>query len=218
MTHPEIRAVIFDCDGTLVDSEPISLRVLVEMLDDWGLSVAHEEAMQRWAGCDLHEIFREAESRADRKLPGDFMDTFRVEQLKRLREELQPIDGAAELLRTITMRHCVASNAPRVKVRCCLEATELIDFFDADLVLSAYDVNAWKPLPDVFLHAAKQMSVEPKHCAVVEDSQFGIDAGVAAGMHVFALDPQRKYLGLGSEGNISSIQRLSELIPILGAG
>lgn len=214
MSTPEIQAVIFDCDGTLVDSEPISQQVLVELFESLGLQVTHAYAMEHWAGRDLHELFRAAESQLKRSLPEDFSETFRNLQLKRLRDELKPIQGAAELLTSVNKPMCVASNAPLIKVRCCLETTCLIDFFEVNRLFSAYDVGVWKPQPDVFLYAAKEMGVRPEHCAVIEDSPCGIQAGVAAGMQVFAYAPESS----GNEENdsrgasVKSVTRLDELI------
>lgn len=211
MPRPEIQAVIFDCDGTLVDSEPISQQVLVELFDSLGLHVTHAYAMEHWAGRDLHEIFRVAEAQLKRSLPEDFSETFRALQLQRLRDELKPVKGAAELLASVNKPMCVASNAPLIKVRCCLETTGLIDFFEANRLFSAYDVSAWKPQPDVFLHAARQMGVAPEHCAVVEDSPCGIQAGIAAGMQVFAYAPQQMKQGT------TTVAELAELEHVLGS-
>jgi len=212
MSSPEIQAVIFDCDGTLVDSEPISQQVLVELFESLGFHVSHAYAMEHWAGRDLAEIFRAVESQLKHSLPDDFTETFRKLQLQRLRDELKPIDGAVALLKSVTKPMCVASNAPLVKVRCCLETTGLIDFFESDRLFSAYDVGVWKPQPDVFLYAAKQLGVQPANCAVIEDSPSGIEAGVAAGMQVFAYTPDE----LSREtSRVRNVTEIVELMPLL---
>lgn len=214
MTNPDIHAIIFDNDGTLVDSEPISIRVLTELVAGHGFEIAHSVAMEKWAGRDLHEVLLEVESHLGRKLPDDFLDTFRAEQMSRLATEVTAIDGAAELLEAIDRPRCVASNAPQNKMRLCLETTSLLRFFKTDHLFSAYDVEAWKPKPDLFLHAADQMNTDPQHCAVVEDSRFGIEAGIAAGMQVFVLDPHGRFQ---PSQQYSRLACLSELIPIFRA-
>ena len=211
MPHPEIKAVIFDCDGTLVDSEPISLRVLLGKIAEQGLTVSHDDAMNRWAGGDLADVLKEVESEIGRPLPGTFIDDFRAEQMAELGRSVVAIDGAAELLRTLSKPRCVASNAPVDKIRLCLKTTGLFEHFDEERIFSAYQLNAWKPRPDLFLHAAQQLDVAPANCAVVEDSLFGVEAGLNAGMRVFAYDIPREKLGNRS---VTSIDDLTELIPI----
>ena len=206
-----IKAVIFDSDGTLVDSEPISLKVLVELIAERGLQIPHDKAVAKWSDCDLADVFREIEERLGSKLPDNFLDTFREHQLERLSAEVKPISGAKELLASLTLPFCVASNAPQNKVRLCLETTELLPLVKSDCIFSAYDINAWKPRPDLFLHAAKQLGFEPAECAVVEDSGVGVEAGIAAGMQVYAYDPHSE---LGAIDGAVTIRELSELTPV----
>jgi len=187
-----IDAVIFDCDGTLVDSEVLSLQVLVDYIAELGLDVPHEEAMSRFAGTNLSLVFSELAGRLNRPLPEDHVEEFRRRQIERLRRDLQPMEGAAPLLEAMTLPFCVASNAPRPKIRVCLEETGLAKHFDETRIFSAYDIDRWKPEPDLFFAAADRLGVRPERCAVVEDSTPGIEAGLAAGMTVFALDPHGK--------------------------
>ena len=191
MSEP-ILGVIFDCDGTLVDSEPISLRVLVELIDELGHAIEHKVAVARWAGRDLAEVFKEIETEMGKPLPEDFLETFRAHQLARLEVEVQPVPGAEQVLSTITLPFCVASNAPKNKVLLCLTSAGLLKHVPEEQVFSAYDVNAWKPKPDLFLHAAEEIGVRPKNCAVVEDSCVGVQAALSAGMQVFAYDPHEQ--------------------------
>ena len=206
----EIHAVIFDCDGTLVDSERLSLAVLVEHVAEFGLHVTHEEAMERFAGNELSVVFREFEERLGCPLPETFLDDFRSRQMTVLEEHVQPIDGAHDVLQSLRLPRCVASNAPVNKIKLCLQATGLLQHFDEAHIFSAYQINAWKPKPDLFLMAAETLNVAPEHCAVVEDSHFGVHAGLAAGMQVFAFDPHQK-MSLTEE--VVRISSLSELSP-----
>jgi len=208
-----LEAVIFDCDGTLVDSEPISIRTLVDLVGEQGAEFDVDDAIHRWAGRDLKEVFAEIESRLGRPLPDGFLEAFRTAQMRRLENEVRPMPGAAELIRSITYKTCVASNAPLSKVRLCLGATGLLPLFKDDHLFSAYQVQAWKPLPDLFLHAASEIGVDPAHCLVVEDSPAGIEAGLNAGMTVVAYDPHSR---LEPIDGMAVIHHLSELLPLLG--
>lgn len=205
----DFDGVIFDCDGTLVDSETISLRVLVEMISERGLELDHAEAMERFAGGDLPKVFAEIETQLDAPLPADFIDLFRARQIPALAEAVEPIHGAYELLSSLTKPFCVASNAPISKVRLCLETAGLLQLIPTGYLHSAYEVNAWKPQPDVFLKAAKGLGLEPEKCAVVEDSKFGVEAGLRAGMHVFAFDPHHRMGDVDSR--VVTVRKLSEL-------
>ena len=212
MTSTDIQAIIFDCDGTLVDSEPLSLKVLVELVAEHGLDIPHDEAIQRWSGGHLDEIVIEIEARLGRALPGEFLSTFRGRQLARLATDVQPVHGANELLQAVGKPRCIASNAPRNKIQLCLQTTRLDHFFEVSQIFSAYEVEAWKPRPDLFLHAADQLGVAPERCAVVEDSEFGIEAGLAAGMQVFVYDPRETQ---PDRDGVHAVSRLTDLIPAL---
>ena len=211
MPRQEIHAVIFDCDGTLVDSEPTTIRVLVNQIAAHGWTVPHDEAMRRWAGGELADVLREVEAKLGRALPDTFIDGFRAEQMEQLGKTVLPIPGAEELLSNMTKPRCVGSNAPLDKIRLCLGTTGLINFFDEDHVFSAYEIEAWKPKPDLFLHAAERLGVAPANCAVVEDSRFGVEAGVNAGMQVFAYNIDEPILG---NHGVTRIDDLTELIPL----
>ena len=211
MNAPKIEAVIFDCDGTLVDSETLSLSVLVEFVAEFGLEIPHEEALQQFAGNELSVVFRTIEERLERSLPDDFLDRFRERQIAVLKQELQAIEGAHDLLASINLPFCVASNAPLNKIAVCLETTGLHQHFAPNRIFSAYEIQVWKPEPDLFLKAAHAVGVAPENCAVVEDSSFGINAGLAAGMQVFAFNPHRP--GSTDDSGVRSIQHLDELKP-----
>ena len=189
MTPSDALCIIFDSDGTLVDTERLSITVLCEHLASNGIPIDLSQAVANWPGQDLHEVLAIAQHESGVQLPSSFMDEFRVLQLARLEAEVQPIPGARELLGSISKPRCVASNAPTIKVEMCLRVTELLPYFDDDSIFSAYDVSAWKPKPDVFIHAATKMGFSPNQCVVIEDSMAGIQAGLAAGAHVIAYDP-----------------------------
>ncbi|MCH2203646.1 MAG: HAD-IA family hydrolase [Fuerstiella sp.] len=211
MNTDPLEAVLFDCDGTLVDSESPSIRVLVNFVSEFGLQLDFEEALREFSGNELAEVLRGIEQKLGRSLPQDFEQQFRRRQIPILKEQLQAIDGAAELLNAMTLPACVASNAPLHKIQVCLEATGLDRHFAKSRIFSAYQIQTWKPAPDLFLMAAQSLGVAPARCAVVEDSRFGIDAGLAAGMQVFAFDPHGVH---DHNPQVTSVRSLSRLIPI----
>ena len=206
-----IKAILWDCDGTLVDSEVISLKVLVDLVAHHGLSIPPQQAVEEWSGCDLHEVIEEIGRRLGKPLPANFIDTFREHQLARLAVDVQPVAFAESLLTGMSLPYCVASNAPQNKIRLCLQTTGLLPYVDPNLIFSAYDIQAWKPKPDLFLLAAERLGVAPKACAVVEDSGVGIDAGLAAGMVVFGYDPHHR---LPSRPGVIEVSCLDQLRPI----
>ncbi len=212
MGKEPIRAVIFDSDGTLVETERVSYGVLATELDRHGIPMTLEEALEDWSGADMNEMLRVLQARASVKLPDDFMDTFRAAQRVRLETETEPIDGAMELLSELALPRGVASNAPVYKVELCLRTAGLIDYFDTSHIYSAYEVDAWKPEPDVFLHAASSMGFPASQCAVVEDSAPGVEAARAAGMHVFALDPRGR---MDLPSDVERLERLEHLLRFL---
>jgi len=177
--------VIFDCDGVLVDSESISCRTFVGMLAELGVVMSAEEAAARFFGSpspDYRVIV--AEILGDRT-PPTFFTELRQRSQAAYRTELRLVPGVLEALERITIPMCVASGGSHEKLQLTLGMTGLLARFEGR-IFSAREVPRGKPAPDVFLHAAERMGVAPARCAVVEDSCVGVQAGVAAGMTVFA--------------------------------
>jgi HAD superfamily hydrolase (TIGR01509 family) len=184
------KAVIFDCDGTLVDSERIANEVLIEYLADFGVTLTMQESAARFNGVEMKDSLRQVEDLMGAPLPVDFVDTMRDRLEQALAQRLEPVDGVHRLVESLSVPYCIASNAPPEKIELSLRVTGLLPLFQG-CIHSAYQIGSWKPDPALFLHAAKGMGVEPGQCAVVEDSIAGVRAGVAAGMAVFAYQPQR---------------------------
>jgi len=191
-----VDAVIFDHDGTLVDSETITLTLIATMAVELGAEVYPDDA-ERFVGADIHLALDEIEKRIGQPLNKDaFLEEFRSRQELEIRSSLSEISGATELLEALTHQEipfAVASNAPVAKMEVCLEATDLLRLVPHDRLISAYEVDAWKPDPAVFLRAAEVLGESPDRCAVVEDSLPGIEGALAAGMRVIALDPKGKF-------------------------
>ncbi len=185
---PASRLVIFDCDGVLVDSEALENQLLIDMAASCGVRVDAEIAHVEFVGRKLADCVSLMEQSAKRELPPTFIDDFRGELSVVMEKELQAVPGVHSALEQISELKCVASNAPRNKIEQALQITRLRDFFESR-IFSAYEVAAWKPEPDLFLHAAQSMGVRPEACVVVEDSRPGIEAALAAGMRVIAYAP-----------------------------
>jgi HAD superfamily hydrolase (TIGR01509 family) len=205
-TDMPIDAIIFDCDGTLVDSVPLATEVLVEYLASLGVTLSVHEAGVRFGSGRLAESVAELERSIGFELPGEFVPELRRRRDRAVRERLRPIDGALELGGGLRIPLAVASNGPLAQTLLSLEVTGLLGYFSPN-VFSAYDLGRWKPDPELFLHAARTLGVEPSRCAVVEDAAPGIDAGIAAGMTVFTLCDEER----GSCGRVLKIHDLAEI-------
>jgi HAD superfamily hydrolase (TIGR01509 family) len=173
--------IIFDCDGVLVDSEPIVAAVAAEEFTRAGFVYSPDRVVQQFTGMSDVDMIAAVETAARRRLPSDFAATLLCATEKRLRAELRPMPHAAELLARLERPSCVASSSSVDRVRLSLRITGLLSFFGPHL-FSASDVARGKPAPDLFLYAAAKMRTEPSECVVVEDSERGIAAGLAAGM------------------------------------
>jgi len=185
MGGPGFDLVIFDCDGVLIDSEPIANRVLLAQLRGLGLRMTDDEVMRTYVGNTRDGCIAITERKLGRRLPGDFAEAWDRALFEALRAELKAIEGVVEVLRGLCLPFCAASNAQPERMRVALEAAGLASYFEGR-AFSAAEVPRPKPAPDLFLHAAARMGATPKRCAVVEDTPTGVRAGVAAGMTVFA--------------------------------
>ncbi|OLL28696.1 HAD family hydrolase [Burkholderia sp. SRS-W-2-2016] len=187
-------AVLFDCDGVLVDSEPITNRVLTEMLGELGWHLSVEEAMRIFVGKMVKDDAPLIEARTGFAITPEWLTQFRARRNAALDSELQAIDGAADAVRalkqTLNGRIAVASGADRVKVELQLAKAGILDCFEGR-IFSGHEMPRSKPFPDVYLAAAAALGVDPKRCAVVEDTVTGATAGVAAGATVFGYCPSQ---------------------------
>jgi HAD superfamily hydrolase (TIGR01509 family) len=207
----QVEAVIFDHDGTLVDSETITLDLLATMAIEAGADI-YPEDVERFVGADIRLVLAEIERRSGSRLPIDFLDQFRSRQEQAIRDDLSEIDGATDLLAAIDLPMAVASNAPVAKLELCLGVTGLDRFFQPHCLVSAYDVGAWKPDPAVFIEAARILGHAPQNCAVVEDSEPGVIGAVAAGMQVFALESIGSLPKLRGVTTIGSLHELHDFL------
>jgi HAD superfamily hydrolase (TIGR01509 family) len=177
--------VILDCDGVLVDSEPISRAVLSECFATFGFAMTRDQnAIVFEKGGSLANEIRAVEELFARPVPETFTAAYRSLLYERL-VEVPPIPGVVDALDELNLPTCVASNGPMEKMRVTLGAIHLWERFEGR-VFSAYEIEHPKPAPDLFLTAARALDANPSRCVVVEDSLPGVRAGRAAGMTVCA--------------------------------
>ncbi len=193
--------VLFDNDGVLVDSEPISNRLLAGYLTELGHPTSYEDSLRDYMGAALHRVHDLVRERTGRRLPEDFDDVFHRRVFAAFARELEPVPGVDDVLEKLAadqVPYCVASSGSHQRIRVGHARTGLDRWFDDGRIFSAEDVGRGKPAPDLFLHAARRMGVPPERCVVVEDSPLGVQAAVAAGMDVYgftAMTPPARLAG-----------------------
>ncbi|MDQ0951669.1 HAD superfamily hydrolase (TIGR01509 family) [Streptomyces phaeochromogenes] len=193
--------VIFDNDGVLVDSEPISNTLLAAYLTELGHPTSYEESLRDYMGAAMHRVHDIVQERTGERLPADFDDVFHARVFAAFERELEPVAGAVEVLEKLAadgVPYCVASSGSHERIRVGHRKTGLDRWFDDGRIFSSQDVGRGKPAPDLFLHAAERMGVPPEKCLVVEDSPLGVRAAVAAGMDVYgftAMTPAERLAG-----------------------
>jgi HAD superfamily hydrolase (TIGR01509 family) len=212
-----VGLVIFDCDGVLIDSEPIANRVLAEQLAAIGLEMTPEAVMAKYVGRTRDGCLELAREQLGRPLPAGFAERWDDALFEALAREVRAIDGVAQLLRSLRVPYCVASNGTPRRMRMSLEAAGLLPLVEGRLFTAA-EVARPKPAPDLFLHATRRMGVEPARTAVIEDTPTGVEAAVAAGMRVlaYAAAPHAQHDALEALGarlfdDMSQVPRLLEL-------
>ncbi|MCO5732435.1 HAD family phosphatase [Rhizobium sp. SSA_523] len=177
--------LIFDCDGVLVDSEPLSIRVLIDAVEAHGGTLDEAEAYRKFLGRSLSNLVQVLDSDFGLSADAAFLERMRRDLYQRFKQELKPIRDVDAALQVLPYRRCVASSSQPERIRLSLELTGLLSFFEPH-IFSATMVERGKPAPDLFLHAAREMQTDPSRCIVIEDSPAGIRAAQSAGMAVFA--------------------------------
>ncbi|SNY92042.1 haloacid dehalogenase superfamily, subfamily IA, variant 3 with third motif having DD or ED [Cohaesibacter sp. ES.047] len=208
--------VIFDCDGTLIDSEILWARASVEIFQEEELEIGLEDYNSTYAGMTNEEIIQQIEAELERSLPHDLTDRINDLAMRRI-DKLEAIEGAQEMLDQLDYARCMCSNSSSEMLEANLRRTGLWDRF-RPYIYSAIEVGtkAPKPDPNVFLHAATTLDVDPAECFVVEDSFHGVQAASNAGMRVIGfIGAGHTYLGHGEHlmdaGAETVVRRLAEL-------
>ena len=210
----ELKLVIFDCDGVLVDSEPITNQIFLDILQSYGLSIPHEEFVAKYVGSGMSVVKALLHQHHHFTLPDDFFSTFNVLSIEALEKKLKAILNVERAIDGLRVPYCLASNSSPEKVRLMLKKTQLFDRFDGKIFTSSL-VAAPKPAPDIYLHAAKANGVSPDNVLVIEDTHIGVTAAVAAGMKVFGYTgtfPAEKLINAGATNTFSDMKDLKALI------
>jgi HAD superfamily hydrolase (TIGR01509 family) len=218
-------AVLFDCDGVLVDSEPITNRVLAEMLCELGWRITIEETMQTFMGKAVKDELPLIEERTGITITADWLAQFRERRNEALDRELVEIRGASATVRVLHEmldgRVAVASGADRRKVELQLAKIGIADCFEGR-IFSGQELPRSKPHPDVYLKAAEVLGVDPRRCAVVEDTLTGASSGLAAGATVFAYNSPAANGHVGAQrlrdAGVAHVFADMEQLPALLAG
>lgn len=214
MMPPEL--IIFDCDGVLVDSEIIFNQVLSEDLFERGLKLNVEQTMALFVGGSMESVEAKITGLGI-ALPDSWIEGIYAKVLARLEQGVEPIAGIPELLAYLAktdIPFCVASNGPVHKMNLTLGQNDLLKYFESGL-FSAYEINSWKPEPGLFLHAAKQFSVEPQNCVVIEDTGTGTLAAKNAGMPCLGYAPDGPDAKLEVNG-AKCFTNMNDVVGLLG--
>ena len=209
-----IKCIVFDSDGTLVDSEYLGHVTMESMLGEQGVAESAAEMMSNFRGAQLAKIVESLEQKHQIYLGESFIFSYRRALEKLFEQKLKPVEGVSEALENIPQSICVASGGPVSKIKKALSLTNLEGYFKGN-IFSSYEIGSWKPEPDIFLHAAQQMGFAPEECAVVEDSAVGIQAALAANMQPVIYDPLNIY---GTYEGVIAIKHMEELKLIFGQG
>ncbi|MFE9253316.1 HAD family hydrolase [Streptomyces sp. NPDC007088] len=209
--------IVFDNDGVLVDSEPLSNTVLAGYLTELGHPTSYEDSLRDYLGGAVHRVHDLVYERTGRRLPAGFDDEYHARVFEAFRRELRPVPGVVGVLKTLTeegVPYCVASSGSHERIRVGHRKTGLDRWFPDERVFSAQDVGRGKPAPDLFLHAAARSSVAPGRCVVIEDSPLGVQAARAAGMDVYGFTAMTP--GSQLPGVTGLFSRMEELPGLLG--
>lgn len=209
------QCVIFDCDGVLVDSESIGNKIMVDMANSLGANITLEYAYLHFKGNALYKCMEHIRDLIEKDLPQDFETQYRNLTFQKFKEEIQPVEGVVDVVRSLDIPYCVASSGPENKIRLNLELTGLLPFFEHN-IFSCYTVKKWKPNPEVFLWAAKTMGFKNTDCVVVEDSILGVEAALNGGFEVlgFTAHDYRDELQEKATKTFDSMLNLKELLMI----
>ncbi|WP_190142862.1 HAD family hydrolase [Streptomyces glebosus] len=216
--------VIFDNDGVLVDSEPISNRILAGYLTELGHPTSYEDSLRDYMGGAMHRIHEAVLQRSGKRLPDGFDEGFHARVFDEFRRTLEPVAGVREVLEKLAadgVPYCVGSSGSHERIRVALTTTGLWERFAGadggvgERIFSSQDVGRGKPAPDLFLHAAQKMGVAPERCAVVEDSPLGVRAAVAAGMDVYGFTAMTSAEKLTEAGATALFAHMAELPALL---
>lgn len=213
MNHKKIKAIIFDCDGTLVSSEAPTASLITQILLGVGHETNFEEILNISRGEKLSALVEKLQAKFSGLDPHQFIEVYNNQILSQLKIDLVPDPTTIEVLKNLTLARCVASNGSRERTEIALQASGILQFFNG-LIVSAYDINAWKPDPKIILHSASLLSTAPSECLVIDDSIDGLKAGLSAGAQVASFRVPEHKLG-NLKGSVTQINDLTEIFRLI---
>lgn len=206
--------VIFDCDGVIVDSEPIANRIFAGLLNRLGYKLSYDECEKMFTGRSDNDCLKLLKETTSITPPENLFEMFDGLAFKAYEKELKAIEGIEEIISLLHFDDfCVASNAPEKKIYKALEVTGLLPKFQGKIFSSSM-VERPKPFPDLFLYAAHKMHADPENCVVIEDSSFGVSAAISAGMDVLGYCERTNEKVLKNAGAVT-FNKMSDLKKLL---
>lgn len=212
MTH----CLLFDSDGTLVDSEAINTEALADELALHNISEDKTDLLDRYRGWQFQALLADVAQLHEVVLDHKFEVNFRARASRYFADRLEPVAHIADALQQLQQVKCVASNAPMSKLTQVLDKTSLTHFFNGNL-FSAYDISSFKPAPTLFLHAAKQMGFSAEQCIVIEDSEVGLQAAMSACMKCVHYKPGCNNFANSDNRSLHTISSMLELPAAIAA-
>ncbi|WP_162062503.1 HAD-IA family hydrolase [Vibrio taketomensis] len=217
-TPQPVRCVIFDCDGTLIDSEKLCIQAIHDVFASHDVIIALSEIKNQFQGVKIHLImdaYIRQYSQLEHLTVDDLIDQYRRRSFELFETELQPIDGVYDVLENLTKRGidvCIASNAPIEKMQVTLPQTKLEHYFEG-AVYSAYQANSWKPEAGLIEYVMKQRNVTAEECLFIDDSVVGVQAGVAANVRtLYFVHDEQQSGGDMDHSLVTRIQTLKECL------
>jgi HAD superfamily hydrolase (TIGR01509 family) len=206
--------ILFDCDGTLVDSEGLCNLAMAKKFAELGVILDADELTYRYRGWQLAKILDALTEEYQVDLPEGFVTRYRELVAQLFERQLQPIEGIQAALAQLPQRKAVVSSGPLHKIRHAPQLCGLSGYF-GDHIYSAYELGTWKPDPTIYLEAARDMGFAPAQCVVVEDSPTGVEAGVRAGMSTLFYNKFDDPVPLSGVTSFTSMDELPDLIRAL---
>ncbi|WP_278183394.1 HAD family hydrolase [Vibrio misgurnus] len=192
MTASRVKCVIFDCEGTLVDSERLCCEALVQVFGELGVALSYSQVVEHFAGGKIADVLHSTCQFAHISADIDLLEQrYRAVVAEMFQRQLVPMSGAQELLDYLQhhqIEFCAVSNAPREKIALTLSLAGLERYFQGR-IFSAFDANSWKPEPDLIRYCAMNMGFTLEECIYIDDTAKGVAAGINAGVITFQLSP-----------------------------
>ena len=207
------KCLLFDCDGTLVDSERLCNIGLVIKFREYGIELDADELGIRFRGWKLAKIIEALEQESQLKLAEDFVDSYRSIVTNLFETELKPIQYVGETLKNLDHPKAVVSSGPTHKIQQALRICGLTKYFGAN-IYSSYEVGIWKPDPGIYIYAAKDMGFSAEDCIVIDDSLVGVEAGYRAGMKTLFYNRFNEICEFESVVSFCTMKELPQLIHI----